>query len=180
MLFRSNRDYEARLEAFVGEALAHKEFMQQFHLHRAPLVEIGRRKALAQLVLKLTIPGVPDIYRGAEDWEQSFVDPDNRRPVDFADLEKRLQQPRAGVDDKLIVTRTLLNLRRAKPALFARGGYEPLDRGEGVLVFRRALAEEEMVVCVAVTAGVDVSLAPDEADWHSHLPAGPARVLTRG
>src|SRR5690606_6954324 len=100
--------YESRVSAFIDRVLADAAFMASFHKVRVPLAEIGRRKALIQAALKLTIPGVPDIYRGAEDWEQSFVDPDNRRPVDFDALARRLADPQSGRDDKIMLTQSLL------------------------------------------------------------------------
>ena len=84
---------------------------------------------LDQTVLKLTVPGVPDTYRGAEVWEQSLVDPDNRRPFDFAsaaDLLAALSSA-AGTDPfaKFDVTRRLLKLRQSNPRLFAEGSTSP-------------------------------------------------------
>ena len=83
----NNTDYEQTVAQFVERTLADAAFIARFHdAIPSRLRTIGRRKGLIQAALKLTIPGVPDIYRGAEDWEQSFVDPDNRRALDFAAL----------------------------------------------------------------------------------------------
>ena len=120
--------------------------------------------SLAQLALKLTVPGVPDIYQGGELWDFSLVDPDNRRPVDWserrrlldklsdaslAELAEHWQDGR----EKLFVTARLLGLRRARPALFAEGDYQPLEIGEGrnsdrVCAFSRRHGDEVLAVAV--------------------------------
>jgi len=95
----------------------------------------GAVNGLAQTLLKLTVPGVPDIYQGTEFWDLSLVDPDNRRPVSFAARGRGLQQSsfadmakhwRDGRIKQAVIARTL-SLRRAQPLLFAEGSYEPLD-----------------------------------------------------
>ena len=124
------------------------------------VVDAGWSNALAAKLVALTMPGVPDVYQGSELWEQSLVDPDNRRPVDFESRAALLGEldagarPRltGGVDDpgaaKLLVTRAALRLRRDRPELFS--GYTPLtasgeaaghvlafDRGGAVTVVAR-------------------------------------------
>jgi (1->4)-alpha-D-glucan 1-alpha-D-glucosylmutase len=116
----------------------------------------GWSNALAAKLLALTLPGVPDVYQGSELWEQSLVDPDNRRPVDFdqraALLERGDRALTTAYDDpgsaKLAVTRAALTLRRDRPDLFST--YAPLaaegpaadhalafDRGGAVTVVTR-------------------------------------------
>jgi (1->4)-alpha-D-glucan 1-alpha-D-glucosylmutase len=119
--------------------------------------ELGRRIALGQLLLKLTAPGVPDIYQGDELEDLSLVDPDNRRPVDWNARREALAALRAGaaptVDTaKLFVTRTTLALRGQRAHAFARS-YEPLDLGPGVCAYVRG---GEVLVAVATRADVDV------------------------
>ncbi len=155
--------YEAAVTGFVERALANERFLASFHATSAPLRQIGWRKALIQAALKLTIPGVPDVYRGAEHWEQSFVDPDNRRPLDFAALARRLAQPLPGRDDKLILTQSLLQLRRRLPALFSEGRYEAVHYGPDVLAFRRRLGGDELVVLADLSRRHDAGL-PTIAD----------------
>ncbi len=93
---------------------------------------------LAQKLLALTVPGVPDIYQGTELWEDSLVDPDNRRPVDFAARRREL---RGGEHPKLRVVRAALALRRRHRQAFTDGDYRPvLADGEAaahLLAFRR-------------------------------------------
>ena len=140
-----NAEYEAGLVRFVRgvlDASRPNPFLTDF----ASFIELLARPAaiasLAQLVLKLTVPGVPDIYQGGELWDFNLVDPDNRRPVDFAqrravlnaiagaritDITESWQDGR----EKLFVTHRLLGWRRDHPELFAAGNYQPLDTGEG-------------------------------------------------
>jgi (1->4)-alpha-D-glucan 1-alpha-D-glucosylmutase len=87
--------------------------------------------SLAAKIIQLTMPGVPDVYQGSEFWERSLTDPDNRRPVDFAQRVKELAAiddgtlPAAGTaTSKLLVTSRALRLRRDRPELFQ--GYSPL------------------------------------------------------
>jgi (1->4)-alpha-D-glucan 1-alpha-D-glucosylmutase len=119
----------------------------------APLVPAGCVNALAQTLLKLTAPGVPDLYQGTEVWNVSLVDPDNRRPVDY-DLRRRLlsaldgatpEQMWARVDEglpKLWLVRQALALRRRQPELFGpQGDYQPFlakgERAAHVVAFAR-------------------------------------------
>src|SRR5262249_22483626 len=104
----------------------------------APLIAAGRVNSLAQTLLKLSVPGVPDIYQGTELWDLSLVDPDNRRPVDYAlrrrllaTLERATPAEIVARNDegvpKLWVIRQALRLRRLRPALFGEdGAYRPL------------------------------------------------------
>jgi (1->4)-alpha-D-glucan 1-alpha-D-glucosylmutase len=119
----------------------------------APLIAAGRINSLAQTLLKLTAPGIPDLYQGAELWDLSLVDPDNRRPVDYP-LRRRLlavldratpKEIMARIDEglpKLWVIRQTLELRRRRPELFGPDGtYRPLaatgDRSGHVVAFAR-------------------------------------------
>jgi (1->4)-alpha-D-glucan 1-alpha-D-glucosylmutase len=120
------------------------------------VAELGRRISLAQLLLKLTSPGVPDLYQGDELENLSLVDPDNRRPVDWARRREALAALRGGGEptpetEKLHVTWRTLALRAGYEQAFG-GAYEPVDLGEGVCAFTRA---GEVLVAVAVRPGVD-------------------------
>jgi (1->4)-alpha-D-glucan 1-alpha-D-glucosylmutase len=87
----------------------------------------GITNGLAQTLLRLTVPGVPDLFQGTELWDLSLVDPDNRRPVDFALREKLLGTAtwRNGAIKQALILQAL-SLRKAMPDLFAKGSYEPL------------------------------------------------------
>ncbi|MBE0579693.1 malto-oligosyltrehalose synthase [Devosia sp.] len=171
--------YENTVTGFIDHALADADFLASFHPTRLRLQAIGRRKGLIQAALKLTIPGVPDIYRGAEDWEQSFVDPDNRRHLDFAALAKRLSSPVVERDDKLMLTQALLRLRRRLPRLFAEGSYEPLELGASTLAFRRRQGTDQVLVLADVSPGHAAGIAaePSELAIVTGSSAGPVWVL---
>jgi (1->4)-alpha-D-glucan 1-alpha-D-glucosylmutase len=89
----------------------------------AQLLPHAHNDALGQKMLALTVPGVPDIYQGTELWEDSLVDPDNRRAVDFNALRSALQR---GEHPKLRVARAALVARRDRPRTFLTGGYRPM------------------------------------------------------
>jgi (1->4)-alpha-D-glucan 1-alpha-D-glucosylmutase len=79
-----NEPFEKAVRTFLEGILNDAEFLNDFEEFRKPLIEPGWINALSQTLLKLTAPGVPDIYQGTEIWNLSLVDPDNRRPVDYA------------------------------------------------------------------------------------------------
>jgi (1->4)-alpha-D-glucan 1-alpha-D-glucosylmutase len=113
---------------------------------------IGRRLAIAQVLLKLTVPGVADVYRGDELEDLSLVDPDNRRPVDWDARRRALEELKRGArpsDDtaKLYVTWKALSVRAEHHDAFM-GGYEPVDLGDGVCAFTRG---DEVLVAAAVS-----------------------------
>ncbi|MEA3018609.1 MAG: (1-_4)-alpha-D-glucan 1-alpha-D-glucosylmutase [Actinomycetota bacterium] len=126
-----NASYDAAVRAFVEGVLADGEFTASLGAFVAPLVEPGWTNALAMQAIKLTAPGVPDIYQGTELWDLSLVDPDNRRPGDY-DQRRRLLD--AETHPKLRLTRAAL---RARPS----GRYEPItahgEAAEHVLAYRR-------------------------------------------
>ena len=129
------------MQAFVAALYEHEAFRADFDPFAAELALAGDRAALGQLLLKLTVPGLPDIYQGDELLSLSLVDPDNRRPVDWERRRRLLEQLRRGAaptdeSRKLwLIMRTLV-LRRTRAAAFA-GGYEPLDAGPGTIAFLR-------------------------------------------
>jgi len=146
-------DYEEAVRGFVTDVLTDPEFTADLAIFVAPLVHAGRVNALAQTLLKLTAPGVPDLYQGTEVWNVSLVDPDNRRPVDY-DLQRRLlhelqgatpEQVRARANEglpKLWLIRQFLALRRRQPECFGpQGDYQPLlakgERAVHVVAFAR-------------------------------------------
>lgn len=137
-----NSAYEDAVMAFIEGALdpeGSRAFLASFLPFVDRVARLGVRNSLVQTVLKLTSPGMPDVYQGAELWDLSLVDPDNRRPVDFGlrirlleELERNnpcLTQLLDAWHDgsvKLLLTSRILALRAAKPGLFEKGEYEPL------------------------------------------------------
>lgn len=147
---------EALLGAREGAAL--RETVADFV---AGIEMAARISALAQTILQLTWPGVPDIYQGTELWDRSLVDPDNRRPVDW-ELRRRLLAeediPPLAEDDegatKLRVTASLLELRRRHPGLLVDGEYRPLPQGdEAAFAFLRAGEGRELLVALPLRGG---------------------------
>ncbi len=144
----------------------------------ARLRDDAERIALGMLVLKLTSPGVPDIYQGDELEALALVDPDNRRPVDWDERRRVLGELRAGADPtrdtlKLWVTWKLLDLRRRRPEAFA-AGYMPLDAPPNVCAFLRG---PDVAVYVALQGEPAPSL---EGDWRDVLEGRlPFAVLER-
>jgi (1->4)-alpha-D-glucan 1-alpha-D-glucosylmutase len=151
--------------------LEHERAVQEFAaraadaMHGDPFLarvaELGRRLSLAQLLLKLTAPGIPDLYQGDELENLSLVDPDNRRPVDWDGRRRALADLRAGTAPtaataKLHVTATALELRARRAPAFA-GAYEPIDLGRGVCAYTRG---GEVLAAVGVAPNVD-PVAPD-------------------
>ena len=127
------------------------------------LVAEGERISLGVLVLKLTCPGVPDIYQGDELEALALVDPDNRRPVDWG-LRRRLLAGDTRREPKLFVTRRLLDLRRRRPEAFA-AGYMPVAAPSGVCAFMRGPGVL-VVVPVSPEALPEVDVA---GEWHDVL-----------
>jgi (1->4)-alpha-D-glucan 1-alpha-D-glucosylmutase len=174
--------YEDAVRRLVKTALALPRFNASFTDFLQRIGPDATHASLIQTALKLTVPGVPDIYQGAEMWDRSLVDPDNRRPVDFAARAALLAQlgdgpvfekGRAGDTLKLALIRSLLQLRRAEPALFAQGDYCPLEAvgpaAKGFLGFTRRAGSERLLVAAALHPG-----SYDDGAWAQtriNLPA---------
>jgi (1->4)-alpha-D-glucan 1-alpha-D-glucosylmutase len=168
-----NEEYENALRQFIQASLERREgnaFPNEIEELSRHLARFGYLNSLSQTLCKLTAPGVPDIYQGNEVWDDSLVDPDNRRPVDFALRQKLLDEVRqwkapamserlanalANLDDgrcKLHVTLTALQLRRAHEQLFREGSYVPLkvlgEHGAHVLAYGRKNGDSVAIVAV--------------------------------
>lgn len=136
----------------------------------ARLAPHARDDALGQKLLALTVPGVPDVYQGTEVWEDSLVDPDNRRPVDYAARRAALA---AGEHPKLRVVRTALRLRRARPEAFLSGGHTPVlatgAAAEHLVAFRRGadvlVAVSRWTVTLGESGWRDTALPLPEGAW---------------
>ncbi len=144
------RDWEGRVVRFAEELLAYEPFLEDFLAFIELVVAAGERSALGQLLLKLTVPGIPDIYQGDELIDLSLVDPDNRRPVDWDARRQALADLRAGAEParetmKLHVIARALELRTRRPEAFA-GAYAPVAAGPDLCAFTRGDDGEVLVV----------------------------------
>ena len=149
-----NTAWEEAVERFTRTLYSHTPFLAEFEPFAARVATAGERSALAQLVLKLTTPGIPDTYQGDELPDRALVDPDNRRPVDWDYYQAMLRRMMGGSRPvretaKLFLTLRLLGLRARRPELF-NAGYEPLDAGDSACAFLRG---GELLVAVAVRDG---------------------------
>lgn len=162
--------YEAAVHAAVDAVFASSDVRRVLTDLSAHVDRPARSNSLAAKLVALTMPGVPDVYQGSELWETSLVDPDNRRPVDFAHRAAVLAG-RADDDaaTKLHVTRTALTLRRDRPELF--GSYRPVvgagDAAGHVLAFDRGGA-----ITVATRLPVGLAQRGGWGDTTLELPAG--------
>jgi malto-oligosyltrehalose synthase len=170
-------DYERGLSAYVRAVLADaalvRDVTQWFDTHVA---DAAQSNMLAQKLIQLAMPGVPDIYQGQELPDFSLVDPDNRRPVDYDERRRALAAPNR--EPKMLVTSRTMQLRRRHPETFA-GRYEPLaaegPAGDHLVAFRRGCD----VVAVATRLPVGLRRAGGWAGTHLSLPPGEWRdVLT--
>jgi (1->4)-alpha-D-glucan 1-alpha-D-glucosylmutase len=168
-------DYEDAVERYVDGVLRSgpSPFADELQKFTARIAPFGFRNSLAQLALKFTVPGVPDVYQGCEQWNFSLVDPDNRRPVDYAELARHLEGMEAlyrqgwpmaehwdtlnrhAADGRIkqLVTWRLLRLRRERSALFRHAGYQALGvegpAAEHAIAFVRIHEREAVLVVVA-------------------------------
>jgi len=143
-----NAAYEEAVTAYAAALVSpdNDAFLEDFERVLQPFIAAGYLNSLSQTLLKLTAPGIPDIYQGAEAFDFSLVDPDNRRPVDHEQLMAWLSEagPIAKLQAAALKQRIVaigLQLRRRQPALFAKGDYLPLkatgSRRDHVLAFAR-------------------------------------------
>jgi len=138
----NNPEFESALQEFIEAALQHDAFTRDLECFVNHIRNAGRINSLAQTLMKHTVPGVPDLYQGAELWNSSLVDPDNRRPVDY-DLRRRLLNEIKNIDPaagaalamqhgaeglpKMWTIHRALCLRRERPQNFgADAAYKPI------------------------------------------------------
>ncbi|CAM6259187.1 malto-oligosyltrehalose synthase [Citrobacter sedlakii] len=158
----TNEAYETAVLDYARHMLSPENtlFLQDFHAALQPFIRAGLVNSLTQTLIKLTAPGVPDIYQGSEALNFSLVDPDNRRLPDFALLARQLAQADSRVFTQeacwmngqvnQYVTAVLLHLRQRFPTLFRKGDYLPLDaegdNAEHVIAYARADEKNALVV----------------------------------
>jgi (1->4)-alpha-D-glucan 1-alpha-D-glucosylmutase len=132
-----NEAHEARVKQFVRSLYDNQEFLDDFEPFVQDVMLAGEHASLGALLLRLTSPGLPDIYQGDAFWSLNLVDPDNRRAVDWRRAYRAAEQTAPRRDTlKFHLTRRVLELRAAYPEAFF-GAYEPLDLGPGRVGFVR-------------------------------------------
>lgn len=151
-------EYEQHLDAFIQRILSpdNREFIDAMTVFAVEIAHLGTAASLAQLVLKATLPGVPDFYQGTERWDFSLVDPDNRRPVDFALRQAMLHDDVPGDRNwraesfKFHATRRLLALRKKFPLTFRVGTYQPVALADDAFIaFARVHRAHRVLVITA-------------------------------
>jgi (1->4)-alpha-D-glucan 1-alpha-D-glucosylmutase len=159
-----NDAYEQGVEAFLSRLLLSEEgrtLRTAIAAAAQAIAPAGALNGLAQSLLRMTVPGVPDLYQGAEFWDFSLVDPDNRRPVDFSARQRALETPtdigellfnwRDGRIKQAVIAQVLA-LRKAQPELFRNGTYTPLEvvgqHAERVVAFCREHQGKRLLVVV--------------------------------
>ena len=145
-------EWERAVIAFATALYDHQQFLVSFEPFAERVAREGERISLAQTLLKLTVPGVPDIYQGDELWTFNLVDPDNRRPVDWKQRRALLREFADGGGPtretaKLYLTWKTLQLRARRAASFTGGAYQPIDAGPGNCAYLRG---DDVLVAVAV------------------------------
>lgn len=180
--------YEARARQLV-ERLLDPDSGLPFLAEMAGLVAFAMPAAgantLVQTALHFTVPGVPDLYQGAELLDLSLVDPDNRRPVDY---DRRRAMLDGGATRKFALIRDLLAMRRADPLLFAEGSYTPIavtgSRARHVLGFERRHGTSRLICAVALRCAAPLvgtaALAPPSAWWGDTELAIDGKMVTAG
>jgi len=182
----TNLEYEEALSRFTRAILERSDknlFFRDFEEFQRRIRSIGMFNSLSQSLLKMTAPGVPDIYQGNEFWQFTLVDPDNRRPVDYGERKRlldelqrgmhsektapqRLSESLANPEDgrlKMYLTSKTLNLRREESMLFQRGSYIPLKvsgpKSQHVVAFAR---EHEGRTAIVVAPRLCASLLTED------------------
>jgi len=188
--------YEDALTRYIDAVLrpGTNPFVDELQKFVARIAGWGFRNSLSQVALKLTVPGVPDLYQGCEQWNFSLVDPDNRRPVDFSNLAASLDDLKtrcaSGIPSaelwkdvlaktadgriKQLVSWRLLQLRQAQPDLFRCGSYVPLAvegaAADHALAFARV--HERQAVLVVTTRLLCTLCTQSEDNWRPSAFAG--------
>jgi (1->4)-alpha-D-glucan 1-alpha-D-glucosylmutase len=171
-----NPAYDAAVQEYVARILdaeANGAFLDDFRAFQRRISHYGLFNALSQTLLRITTPGVPDTYQGTEIWDLSLVDPDNRRPVDYARRHRMLRELQTSMEAagdnrlaltqellvnpedgriKLYITSMALNCRRTHRGLFSTGEYLPVQvvgaKSEHVFAFIRRQGDSQAIVAV--------------------------------
>ncbi|GAB4266649.1 MAG: malto-oligosyltrehalose synthase [Candidatus Rifleibacteriota bacterium] len=162
--FRPNLEFENCLKNFISKAMANTDFIKSLNDFLKKITAQGSYNSLAQLALKLTAPGIPDIYQGNEIWNNSLTDPDNRRPVDFEKItgyfaslsnmkyDEVIHKCKEGQAKQYLI-KTILNLRRNLYIFNEPDSFKPVEvlglYADNVVAFMRGT--EVMVVVPRLT-----------------------------
>jgi (1->4)-alpha-D-glucan 1-alpha-D-glucosylmutase len=177
-----DEEYDTAVRTFAERVLADTAVMADVTAFVDRLAPAFRANVLSQKLLAMTVPGVPDVYQGCDLVDLSLVDPDNRRPVDYALRRRRLEEldagrlPRDLDDEKLLVVSRALRLRRDRPGWFgADATYDPIDCGTPhALAFARASR------VVTVVSRLTCGLREGWGDAAVRLPGGEWRDVLTG
>lgn len=174
--------YENNATALIQRLLTDDSFLSATHELVDTINQHAFSASLSQALIKITAPGIPDIYQGCELWDYSYVDPDNRRPVDYP-LRKQyldtiiakekepgffayLASNRSTGLEKMFVTWKALTFRRSHPDIFLDGDYLPLQtNNDRIIAYARVHRQEWIVVVIPLPGDVP-------ADGAVLLPAG--------
>jgi (1->4)-alpha-D-glucan 1-alpha-D-glucosylmutase len=160
-----NPGYDDALRHFIAKLFGNQDLVDAISTFCRRISPYGAVNGLSMMLLRLTVPGIPDTYQDSESWNQSLVDPDNRRPVDYDILRKRLADIRGRTSDRRALARELLQqyedgriktfilmaalqARREKRELFLRGDYEGLTGDDHIVAFTRSHRSDRMICCV--------------------------------
>lgn len=191
--------YENKTIEFARNILSEEsEFPENFITFLKQIIPHGITNSLTQLILKNTVPGVPDTFQGTETWNLSFVDPDNRRTVDFETLEANLDEFKEKYEKngatlaaelwlnpqdgkiKHFVNWITLQERVQYENLFLKGNYEPLKvigkYSEHIIAFLRRFKAEKLVVILPLNSA-NLPVKPDWEDTAVEIPETSAKVL---
>ena len=189
-----NEQWDAAMHEFVANILsvsARNKFISSFLPVAEEIARLGAVNSLSQVALKMTVPGIPDLYQGNEVWDFSLVDPDNRRPVDYAKRREMLDSlPDPATAEllenwgdgriKLALTQRLLHLRRANPTLFQCGDYLPLETSgafaDCCVAFARR-AEDKWLLALVPRLSSRIGFPPIGDRWQDtavQLPDSPS------
>ncbi|MEO6712170.1 MAG: malto-oligosyltrehalose synthase [Mycobacteriales bacterium] len=177
-------EYDQALQSFVAALYEDAFVVEVEQIVNAGVLSSSRFASIAQKLVQLTMPGVPDIYQGTELWDLSLVDPDNRRPVDYAERRRLLAlatilgpDQRHGYDSqgltKIFVVQSALAVRKRLPDVFADGDYVGLTvDGEGAEVFLAFMRGDQVITLVPRFAGriyhpLPATITLPAGSWHN-------------
>jgi len=190
---RPNENWDDAMSQFIADILdpaRGRRFLESFVPLAEEVARLGAVNSLSQLLLKCTVPGVPDFYQGTDIWDDSLVDPDNRRPVDYERRAALLAAlPAATPEDllehwpdgriKLFLTQRLLLARRANRALFDRGSYLPISLSgtfaDCCIAFAR-IHEDRFVLVFAPRLSSRIGFPPLGERWRDTSAQWPAEL----